>query len=140
MVRGQWWEAHTGERFRITTYGMGGEGVVRVKTYGEVIEAYRVHEEAKSVGPDGEPCGKKTRGLLGRRDVSMLTVPKYVGKETNKLEERMREEVAREDAFLNVYEDRLCACECGEPVTGRQRYVDSAHKQRAYRLRSSRER
>ncbi len=99
-VRGQWWEAHTGERFRITTYGMGGDGVVRVKTYGEVIEAYRVHEEAKSVGPDGQPCGKKTRGLLGRRSVAMLNGGKHIGKESNRLEERMNEELNAERDIL----------------------------------------
>jgi hypothetical protein len=106
-----------------------------VKAYGEIIEAYRVHEETKSVGPDREPCTKRTRGLLGRRDVSVLGTAKHVGKESNKLEERMREELDGGQAILNVYEERICACGCGVRVVGRSNYVDRAHKQRGWRVR-----
>lgn len=37
---------------------------------------------------------------------------------------------------------RVCACECGQPLTGRRgntRYVDERHRQRAYRNRLKRE-
>ncbi len=108
---------------------------MRVKTYGEVIEAYRVHEESKSIGPDGRPCSKKSRGLLGRRDVSMLGPTKHIGKESNKLDERLRAELLQEELFLNTYEDRTCGCGCSEPVTGRHQYASDSHKQAAYRSR-----
>ena len=51
----------------------------------------------------------------------------HVGKESNKLEERMREESLSEDDYLNVYGERLCGCGCGEPVSGRAKYVETAH-------------
>jgi hypothetical protein len=52
----------TGEQLASAT-----DGRVIVKTYRSVLADYRTHPEAKSLGPDGEPCGKQTRGLLTRR-------------------------------------------------------------------------
>ena len=45
-----------------------------------------MHPEAKSVGPDGLPCGRQTVGILRRRPVTTLYVT-HVGKESNRLEE-----------------------------------------------------
>ncbi len=103
-VRSRWYEAHSGDVFQITTHGSGSDGVVRVKTFGEVVEEYGVHEEAKSIGPDGELCRKKTRGLLGRRTVAMLGKPKDIGKESNRLEERMTDQVDGEADYMNILE------------------------------------
>src|SRR6266508_5204934 len=86
-------------------------------------------------GPDGLPCGRKTRGLLGRRWVMMEGGPLHVGKESNSIEARMRGEVESEHEYLNRYEPRLCACGCGEVVEGKRVYLDRAHKQRAFRNR-----
>jgi hypothetical protein len=61
-------------------------GVVGAKTYRDVLEAYRVRTEAKSLGPDGQPCGRRTEGLLSRRPVRALSLT-HVGKEANLLEE-----------------------------------------------------
>jgi hypothetical protein len=97
----RWHEAHSGKAYRITTHESGSDGQVRVQTYGEVIEGYRVHEESKSVGHDGEQCGKGTRGLLSRRHVFMLGKPSHVGKESNRLDERMREGLDDEAEHLN---------------------------------------
>jgi len=85
-VRMGWFEAHGGGAFRITT----------------VVEGYRVHEEAKSTGPDGERCGMNTRGLLGRRGVVMRGKPRHVGKESNKLEDRLTDQVGLEEEYMNV--------------------------------------
>jgi hypothetical protein len=101
-VRVKWYEAHTGEGLRITTHGAGGDGYVRVKTYGEIVEDYRLHEESKSVGPDLQPCGKRTIGLLGRRAVVVRGKPRHLGKESNKLEDRLYEQVDTEANHLNV--------------------------------------
>jgi hypothetical protein len=86
------------------------------------------------------PCGHATRGLLGRRPVAMDGGPKHVGKESNRLEARMREEVERESDYLNVYDRRACSCGCGALVSGRAHYFNAAHKQKgvaaeSYRLR-----
>jgi hypothetical protein len=35
----------------------------------QLVEAYQNHPEAKSLGPDGEPCGVDTRGLLQRAHI-----------------------------------------------------------------------
>lgn len=134
-VSAEWFEVHTGERVKIATVGTGGTGLVRVKTYGDLIKAYRVHPERKSLGPDGKQCGRQTRGILGRFEVGMTGRPLVVGKESNRLEDRIREQVQGERDYLNIYEPRTCACGCAKVVTGRRRYVDQAHKQRAYRGR-----
>jgi hypothetical protein len=60
--------------------------VARVQTYRDVLEDFRTHPEAKSAGPDGQPCGRGTVGLLGRRVVRTAYLV-HLGKEANKLEE-----------------------------------------------------
>jgi hypothetical protein len=134
-IRLTWYEVNTGERYRITTHATGSEGVVRVRSYREILADYRTHEESKSLGPDGLPCKRRTRGLLARRRVTMDGQPFHVGKESNSIEARMRGEVSREDDYLNRYEPRLCRCGCGTAAGGKRKYVNQAHKQNAYRAR-----
>jgi len=69
-----------------TRDGVSAAGVARVQSNGEVIARYRVHPEAKSLGPDGLPCGKHTVGLLQRRPVRLGELV-HIGKESNRLEE-----------------------------------------------------
>jgi hypothetical protein len=57
-----------------------------VKTYGDVLVEYEWHPEAKCAGGDGLPSVKRTIGLLQRRHVRIERV-KYIGKESNHLEE-----------------------------------------------------
>ena len=40
-----------------------------VETFEDLLYGYMSHPEAKSLGPDGRPCGADTRGLLGRSHV-----------------------------------------------------------------------
>src|SRR6202022_2512019 len=76
-----------GDRYCITTAGNHGDRhTARVKTYGEVLREYEVHPESKCADADGKPCGKQTVGLLQRRHVRIDQI-KYVGKESNNLEE-----------------------------------------------------
>jgi len=100
-----WYDANTGERFSISTAGEGGAGVVRVMTYREILQTHLVHEEAKSLSPDGQPCRRDTRGLLRRRRVQMLGNPAHIGKEGNLLEERVRGEIVEEQDYLDEYDD-----------------------------------
>ena len=82
-----WIDRYSGKTFCITTRGHhGGAGIARVQTYGDVIESYEFHPEAKFADAQGEPCRKQTVGLLQRRHVriGLLT---NIGKESNSLEE-----------------------------------------------------
>ncbi len=99
-----WTDRSSGRRYVITTAGTGGEGAVRVKTYGDVLAEYRVHPEPKSLGPDGEPCGRATRGLLRRRPVKAVHIT-YIGKESNKLEDVEAGVVHDSDEVLTEYAD-----------------------------------
>lgn len=82
-----WIDRYSGKTFRITTRGHhGGRGIARVQTYGDVIESYAYHPEAKFADVRGEPCGKQTVGLLQRRHVR-IGVLNNIGKESNSLEE-----------------------------------------------------
>jgi hypothetical protein len=82
-----WVDRYSGKGYRIDATGdAGGCGVARVQTYRDVLAAFRTHPEAKSAGPDGEPCGRGTVGLLGRRAVRTAYLV-HLGKEANKLEE-----------------------------------------------------
>jgi len=51
------------------------------KNFFMLLESYQNHPEAKSVGPDGKPCGPQTRGLLGRAHITANWPPVYIGKE-----------------------------------------------------------
>jgi hypothetical protein len=57
-----------------------------VQTYGEVIDGYEYHPEAKFADAQGRLCGKQTIGLLQRRHVRIGELTN-IGKESNSLEE-----------------------------------------------------
>lgn len=86
-TRMAWIDQYSGERYRITARGdHGTRRMARVKTYGEVLEDYRWHPEAKCADAQGNPCGKATIGLLQRRHVRVGEI-RFIGKESNNLEE-----------------------------------------------------
>ena len=60
--------------------------LARVKSYGDVLEEYEYHAEAKCADASGEPCDRQSVGLLGRRHVRIEKLH-FIGKESNKLEE-----------------------------------------------------
>ncbi len=104
-VRMRWTDRYSGKSYRVTTTGVvGGRGVARLKTMGDVIAEYRIHPEPKSLGPDGRPCHEATRGLLQRRPVIAAYI-RYVGKESNYLEERKLGLVHDADEVLTEYAD-----------------------------------
>jgi len=81
-----WINQYSGEVYRITTTGHhGGRGIARVKSYGDVLRKYETHPESKAADAQGEPCSRRTVGLLQRRRVRIESVY-YIGKEANKLE------------------------------------------------------
>jgi hypothetical protein len=83
----EWIDQYSGKRYHISTKGYhGGQGVARVKTYGDVFEEYEWHPESKSANANGEPAGKQTIGLLQRRHI-IIDHFIYIGRESNQLED-----------------------------------------------------
>jgi hypothetical protein len=82
-----WIDQYTETPYRINTAGHHGSRTsARVKTYGEVLREYEFHPESKCADAEGNVCGKQTVGLLQRRHVRIDGI-KYIGKESNSLEE-----------------------------------------------------
>jgi hypothetical protein len=96
----------TGTEWTITTAptDAGEPNTIRVKTYGEVINSYWDHEEAKSLAPDGISCRARTRGLLRRRRIKLVQLL-HLGKEGNKLEQREHGLVRSTADYQNTYDD-----------------------------------
>jgi hypothetical protein len=106
-LRKDWIDEHSGKGklYRITTEGHHGtRNTARVKTYGEVLEEYEFHPEAKCADADGNPCGKQTIGLLQRRHIEVSLI-KYIGKESNSLEEVESGLIHSEQSVYTEYAD-----------------------------------
>lgn len=89
-LRQPWIDLHSGRTFRIRTdepTGPRGLTGVRVQPYADVLDRYRMHPEPKSVGSGGSPSDETTIGLLSWGDDHVLSV-RYIGKETNLIEQR----------------------------------------------------
>ena len=54
------------------------------KNFFMLLNAYQNHPEAKSLGPDGNSCDSKTRGLLQRAHIIANWPPIYIGKESDR--------------------------------------------------------
>jgi hypothetical protein len=80
------------------------DGEVTVKTYRDVLAEYRTHPEAKSLGPDDNPCHRATIGLLSRRPVKVAAIH-HIGKESNRIEEAMSGLFTDLDDVLAEYHD-----------------------------------
>ncbi|MBI5869642.1 MAG: hypothetical protein HZB44_01605 [Actinobacteria bacterium] len=85
-LRMKWLDKYSSKKYSVTTSAGASKTFVQIKTYGDVLEDYRAHPEAKSLGPDGNVCDRKTKGLLKRRPIEAINIT-YVGKESNRLEE-----------------------------------------------------
>ncbi len=103
-----WIDRRNGEPIEVTTQPLDGHlrpGVVRVRTYREVLAGYLTHPEAKSLGPDGEAVRRHTMGLLRRRPVQGVSPFQYIGKEGNRLEDRRSGLIAGPDEYRTEYVD-----------------------------------
>jgi hypothetical protein len=86
-LKKSWIDQYSGKEYRITTVGPHGDRLTaRVKTYGNVLLEYEYHPESKCADANGNTCSKQTIGLLQRRHVRIEQI-KYIGKESNSLEE-----------------------------------------------------
>ncbi len=54
------------------------------KNFFMLLDSYQNHPEAKSLGPNGEPCETHTQGLLQRADIVANWPPIYIGKESDR--------------------------------------------------------
>jgi hypothetical protein len=83
----EWRDQYSGNSFHITTVGHHGDRhTARVKSYKDVLQEYEFHPESKCADAAGALCGKQTIGLLQRRHIQIDEI-KYIGKESNSLEE-----------------------------------------------------
>jgi hypothetical protein len=103
-----WVDRQTSLPISITTdhsYGMVRPGIVRVKSYRDVLRDYLTHPEAKSLSPEGAHVTGSTTGILQRRPITPLGSIKLVGKESNKLEEREVGYLTEEHEYQIIYSD-----------------------------------
>ena len=87
-------------------HGSFGTGTCIGITYRDLIESHSHTPEPKSLGPSGEPCGRKTRGLLGRRHITITDIV-HIGKEANEIDRVQAGLVGSEDKVLLTYERDL---------------------------------
>jgi hypothetical protein len=106
-----WVDRRSGQRVAVTTDPFDGTarpGTVRIRTYRNVIRAYLAHPEAKSLGPHGEAVTARTAGLLRRRPVEAVQPILYIGKEGNRLDDRLNGMVTDPSDYRSMYEDPAC--------------------------------
>jgi hypothetical protein len=100
-----WIDQYSGKQYRITTTGEHGDRhTARVKTYGDVLNEYEHHPESKCADRNENICNKQTVGLLQRRHVRIDLI-KYIGKESNGLEEVDSGLVHSEQSVYTEYPD-----------------------------------
>ena len=105
-LKKNWIDQYSGKEFRITTSAQHGDRqTARVKTYGDVLAEYEYHPESKCADASGEICTKQTLGLLRRRHVQIEQI-KYIGKESNSLEEVESGLVHSEQSVYTEYPDQ----------------------------------
>ncbi len=103
-----WYDIHGSGAWRITTTDETDttRRIVRVRTIRDIVDEYLTHPESKSLGPNGEPCGEHTHGLLGRLPVTTTgSLIRYVGKEANRLDELEARTVHDEAEVVTSFRD-----------------------------------
>ncbi|MFI5094970.1 MAG: hypothetical protein ACHQIK_16125 [Candidatus Acidiferrales bacterium] len=104
-LKNNWIDQYSGKEYRITTVGPHGDRqTARVKTYGDVLIEYEYHPESKCADANGDTCSKQTIGLLQRRHVRIERI-KYIGKESNSLEEVESGLIHSEQSVYTEYPD-----------------------------------
>lgn len=104
-LKSEWIDQYTGKRYRIVAEGHhGSRKAARVKTYADVLCDYEIHPESKCADAGGRVCGKGTLGLLHRRHVRVGGI-KYIGKESNSIDEVDAGTVHEERAVYTEYPD-----------------------------------
>jgi hypothetical protein len=104
-LRKDWIDEYSDKRYRITTTGPTGDRyTARVKTFGELLQEYEFHPESKCADSNGNACERQTVGLLQRRHIQ-IEFTRYVGKESNSLEDVESGVVHSEEDVYTEYAD-----------------------------------
>jgi hypothetical protein len=104
-LKAKWIDQYTGAVYRITTRDHGDRNTASVKTYGDILREYEFHAEPKCADVEGCACGKQTIGLLQRRHVQILFI-RYIGKESNKLDDVEAGMIHNAQSVYTEYGDR----------------------------------
>jgi len=102
----EWIDQYSGRTFR-TVSGSGlspSRGVAHVQDYASVIDEYANHPESKCADATGSPSGRRTVGLHFPRHVIVEQI-RYIGKESNELEDVEAGLVHSADAVFQEYVD-----------------------------------
>jgi hypothetical protein len=95
-----WIELYSGAEIFATTRIPAEPYEAGIRSFGDVLEEYEFHPEAKAADSNGQPCERGTVGLLQRRNVAPSAIV-FIGKETNRLEEVQQ-------GLIHDWEDALC--------------------------------
>lgn len=73
--RAEWWRSpcvnvHDGRSYRLALQQTSALDRVIPQTFASILRLYLAHPEAKSLAPNGTPCGPETRGLLRRASIT----------------------------------------------------------------------
>jgi hypothetical protein len=102
-----WVNRYSKKQYQLTEEPFQGfvrPGVVRPRTYRDILSDYLANPEPKSVAPDGGLCAADTAGLLDRRPVRLATLS-HIGKESNQLEDVQAGLVEGLDEVVSQYDD-----------------------------------
>lgn len=99
-----WVNRADGQRIEVTTRPGGEPGMVRLKTYRDVIAEYRTHSDIKSADPAGGQAHRGSRGVLARLHVEVTEV-RHIGKESNHLDEEDSGGLLTRDEVYVEYRD-----------------------------------
>jgi hypothetical protein len=72
-------DTRTGRAVKLNSTFRGKK--IQPQTLSNLLWRHFLHPEAKSLGPDGNPCEFHTTGLLQRRPISAMTPFQFIGKE-----------------------------------------------------------
>jgi hypothetical protein len=101
-----WIDEYSEKRYRISaSVPSATRSLARVKSYGDVLEKYEFHEEAKCADASGEPCDRQSVGLLSRRHIRIEKLH-FIGKESNKLEEVEEQSISDAADVYTEYPDQ----------------------------------
>ena len=101
----EWIDQYSRKSYRISATGPHGTRfMARVKTYGDVLQEYEFHPESKCADTSEKPCSKQTVGLLQRRHIRVGQI-KYIGKESNSLEDVQSGLIHSEQSVYTEYPD-----------------------------------
>jgi hypothetical protein len=115
-----WMDRRSAARIEVTTAPGGEPGLVRLRTYADVLVEYRVHPEAKSGDPRGGLGSRASAGLLPRLHLE-TGAPVHIGREANQLDEEEEGALTDPDDPYVEYREERAEWEAIVPALGELR-------------------